>query len=51
MNITRYDSYEFETFYGDVFGNNYDEYTYYCPKETSYDTYISQDDDGYYYWS
>lgn len=48
MNITRYDNYEFETFYGDVFGNNYDEYVYPNPIEISN---YSFEDDSYYGWN
>lgn len=48
MNITRYDNYEFETFYGDVFGNNYDEYVYPNPIEISY---YSYEDDSCYGWN
>ena len=47
MNITRYDNYEFETFYGDVYGNNYDEYVYPDPIEISYYGY---GDDSCYAW-
>lgn len=48
MNITRYDNYEFETFYGDVYGNNYDEYVYPDPIEISY---YSYEDDSCYAWN
>ena len=51
MNITRYDDYDFETFYGDVYGNNYDELSYSSPKELGIDTYSSQDSDWNYYWN
>ena len=48
MNITRYDNYEFETFYGDVYGNNYDEYVYPDPIESNY---YSYEEDRCYGWN
>ena len=48
MNITRYDNYEFETFYGDVYGNNYDEYVYPNPIEINY---YSYEEDRCYGWN
>lgn len=48
MNITRYDNYEFETFYGDVYGNNYDEYVYPNPIEINYYNY---EEDRCYGWN
>ena len=50
MNITRYDNYEFETFYGDVYGNNYDELTYVCPKELGISTYTGHNNDWNFSW-
>ena len=49
MKNNRYhDDYDFETFYADVNGTKYDDFTFICPLETCYDTYTGREEDWYY---